>query len=40
MKLLAQVSIYSLEKSVALGSAPNVEEITGKSLALFWMTFS
>ena len=40
MKSLAQVSIYSLEKSVALGSAPNVEEIIGNSLTLFWMTFS
>jgi hypothetical protein len=37
---LAQVSIYSLEKSVALGSAPNVEEIIGNSLTLFWMTLS
>jgi hypothetical protein len=40
MKSFAQVSIYSLQKSVALGSAPNVEEITGNSLALFWMTLS
>ena len=38
MKSLAQVSIYSLEKFVALGSAPNVEETTGNSLDLFWMT--
>ena len=40
MKSLTQVSVYSLEKSVALGSAPNVEEITGNSLDLFWMTLS
>jgi hypothetical protein len=40
MTSLAQVPICSLEKSVALGSAPNVEEIIGNSLALFWMTFS
>ena len=40
MKSFAQVSIGSLEKSVALGSAPNVEEIIGNPLTLFWMTFS
>jgi hypothetical protein len=40
MKSLDQVSIYSPEKSVTLGSAPNAEEITGDSLDLFWMTLS
>jgi hypothetical protein len=40
MKSLTHVSIYSLEKSVALGRAPNVEETTGNSLTLFWMTLS
>jgi hypothetical protein len=40
MKSLTQVSIYSPEKSMALGSTPFVEEFPGNSLTLFWMTLS